>query len=484
MVNTENKLIISLMIAVMMGAIDTTIVILALPTFTAKLHTNIANSIWVIMAYLLVLAVGTTQLGRLGDIFTRRRVFIYGLLVFTIGSALCGASQTITELIGFRVIQGVGAAMIQSNSGAIVADNFPPNKRGRVFGFTGVGYNAGAMLGIVLGGVITTFIGWEYIFYINVPIGIFALVFAIQNLRKTEPASNTLDIPGVVFLGSALALIAYSAVDLASHGLRLVNELLLLAGFILMIIFILVERKVSKPLLPLRIFKIRILSFSILASFFQSLGFLAVVFIIIMYLQGIRGLSPLDSALLLSPGYVVGSILGPVFGKLTDRIGSRIPATLGIIIMMLSIIIYMMLTVSSPFIVVILASLVTGVGTSMFFPANNSAVMANSPRELYGLSSGFLRTMANIGMLGSFVISISVASISVPRYVAFEVFAGTVKSLGNVSTAFMGGIKSSLLISALILLCAALLSWNRGKEIRGEHPHSGTVTPENDLARR
>ena len=463
---SESKLIIALMIAVMMGAVDTTIVVLALPTFTVSLNSTLATSIWVIMAYLLVLAVGTTQLGRLGDILTRKRIFIYGLVAFTVGSALCGASQTITELIGFRIVQGAGAAMIQSNSGAIIAENFPANRRGRIFGYTGVGYNAGAMLGIVLGGVITTFIGWSFIFYINVPIGIFALWFAIQNIKKGEPVANTLDSPGMLMLATSLAVISYTAVDLATYGLRLVNELLLLSGVVLIIVFIAVERIVKKPLLPLKIFRIRILSFSIFASFFQSLGFLAVVFIVIMYLQGIRGLSPLGSSLLLFPGYIVGSVLGPLFGRLTDRIGSRIPASVGILTMGISILVYLTLTLTSPLYTILVASLLTGVGSSMFYPANNSAVMANSPRDLYGLSSGFLRTMSSIGMLGSFVVAISIASVNVPRYVAFEVFAGTGKLLGNVSSAFMGGIRASLLVSLAILAVAAIMSVSRGKEQR------------------
>lgn len=481
--NPESKLIIALMIAVMMGAIDTTIVILALPTFTSSLHTSLSASIWVIMVYLLVLAVGTTQLGRLGDILTRRRLFIYGLLVFTIGSGLCGASQNITELVAFRVIQATGAAMIQSNSGAIIAENFPPNKRGRIFGYIGIGYNAGAMLGIVLGGIITTFIGWEFIFYINVPIGIFALWFAIQNVKKGEPVSNRLDIPGVVLLAGSLAAIAYASVDLSTYGLRLANEILLFSGLILIVAFILVERNVSKPLLPLRIFRIRILSFSIFAAFLQSLGFLAVVFIVIMYLQGIRGLSPLDSSLLLLPGYVVGSVLGPFFGKLTDSIGSRIPATLGILIMMVSILVYLTLTVSSSFFVVIVASLITGVGSSMFYPANNSAVMANSPKDLYGLSSGFLRTMSSIGMLGSFVVAISIASITIPRSVAFEVFAGYQKLLGSVSVAFLGGLRASLIVSLLILLIACVLSFSRGNEKRGENTVVNSIPARGDSER-
>ena len=241
-------------------------------------------------------------------------------------------------------------------------------------------------------------------------------------------------------LALSLSFISYAAVDITSSGVDAFNELLIIIGLIVIVTFVMVERIVANPLLPLKIFRIRILSFSIMASFFQSLGFLAVVFIIIMYLQGIRGLSPLYSSLLLLPGYVVGSILGPYFGKLTDRIGSRIPATLGIAIMAAAIVVYLTLTIVSSLYVVLVGSFLTGTGSSMFYPANNSAVMANSPRELYGLSSGFLRTMANIGMLGSFVIAISIASISVPRYVAFEVFAGVLNSLGSVSASFMSGI--------------------------------------------
>lgn len=462
----DTGLIISLLIGVLMGAVDSTIVLLALPTITVDLKTELSDSIWIIMIYLLVIAVGTTQFGRLGDVFTRKAVFNTGLGLFTAGSALCGASSGIVELIGFRAIQACGAAMIQSNSGAIVADNFPPNKRGRVFGYTAVGYNAGAMLGIVLGGIITTFIGWRYIFYINVPIGMFALYFGLKHISKGNKIDNKLDIPGATTLGTALILISYAAVGIATSGITKLNIILFAAGFVFLLVFVSIERKVKKPLIPMKVFKIRILTFSILASFFQSLGFLAVVFIIIMYLQGIRGLTPFDSSLLLLPGYVVGSIMGPEFGKLADRIGSRIPATAGLAMMAASVLIYSTLTATSSLYIVLIGSFFTGLGSSMFFPANNSAVMANSPKELYGMSSGFLRTMANIGMLGSFVLAISIASVSVPRYVAFEVFAGVGKLLGNVSASFMGGIHAALYASLIILIVAAILSSIRGKERR------------------
>jgi EmrB/QacA subfamily drug resistance transporter len=466
-VDKDTGLIISLLIGVLMGAVDSTIVLLALPTITVDLKTELSDSIWIIMIYLLVIAVGTTQFGRLGDVLTRKVVFNTGLGLFTVGSALCGASTGIVELIGFRAIQACGAAMIQSNSGAIVADNFPPNKRGRVFGYTAVGYNAGAMLGIVLGGIITTFIGWRYIFYINVPIGMFALYFGLKHISKGNKIDNKLDIPGATTLGTALILISYAAVGIATSGITKLNIILFAAGFVFLLVFVSIERKVKKPLVPMKVFKIRILTFSILASFFQSLGFLAVVFIIIMYLQGIRGLTPFDSSLLLLPGYVVGSIMGPEFGKLADRIGSRIPATTGLAMMAASVLMYSTLTATSSLYIVLIGSFFTGLGSSMFFPANNSAVMANSPKELYGMSSGFLRTMANIGMLGSFVLAISIASVSVPRYVAFEVFAGVGKLLGKVSVSFMGGIHAALYASLIILIVAAILSSIRGKERRG-----------------
>lgn len=467
--NNENKLIAALLIGVLMGAVDSTIVLLALPTINSALNTTIQTSIWIIIIYLLITAVGTTQFGRVGDIIPRKYIFNAGLIIFTISSGLCGLSGSIYELIGFRGVQAVGAGLIQSNSGAIIADNFPPQRRGRVFGYTSFGYNAGAMLGIVLGGLITTFIGWRYIFYINVPIGIFATYIALRYLKKETPGKNKLDIPGAVLLASLLTFFSYGGIHITSNGFDGISKFFIVLGFVTTVIFIVVEKYVKKPLIPFRVFKIRILSLSILAAFLQSLGFLSVVFLIIMYLQGARGLSPFDSSLLLLPGYVIGSVLGPYFGKLTDRIGSKIPATSGLIMMGVAVLIYTQISLTSTLFIIIIASLVTGIGSSLFYPANNSAVMANSPKDLYGMSSGFLRTMSNIGMVSSFIISLSIASLSIPRYLAFEVFAGTVnlsKINSTVAQALINGIHSALYVSFAILMLGALMSAIRGVDAR------------------
>jgi len=451
----------------LMSAVDTTIVILAIPTITQDLHADLYTIIWVIILYLLVIAVFTTQLGRMGDIYGRAKFYNLGFAVFTIGSALCGASPTALYLVASRGIQGIGAAMMQANAGAIIADIFPPNMRGRAYGFTAIGWNAGATLGIVLGGFITTFFGWRYIFYINVPIGILAIILGMKYIKSQQRIKVKLDIIGMSLLLVSLSTIAYGSADIAGEGVRPLNVYLISAGLITLLAFLLVEAKQSYPIIDLRVFKgNRVFTYSLLASFLQTTGYLATAFIIIMYLQGIRGLTPLQASLLLVPGYVIASLVAPFTGKLSDRIGSRIPATIGLALMITAILVYLQLTTTSPLYVVIIASIIGGLGSSLFFPANNSAIMANAPRGFYGGASGLARTLSNIGTLLSYVIAISVASITVPRYVAFEVFLGTTNLIGGVASSFLDGLKSAFYVSLVILSIALTLSALRGKEYR------------------
>jgi MFS family permease len=197
-----------------------------------------------------------------------------------------------------------------------------------------------------------------------------------------------------------------------------------------------------------------------------------------MYLQGIRALSPLNASLLLVPGYVAGSFLGPIMGRLSDRYGSREIATMGIFFLGLAIIIYLTMTATSPLTIVLAASAVSGLGTSMFFPANNSAVMANARAGSYGSISGLLRTVQNVGLVGSYVLAISVAAASIPRKIAFEVFIGTSSLSGGVSQAFISGIDHAFYASIAILIFAGILSFIRGREIRKQaEPANSEIQP-------
>ena len=453
-----------LVLGTLMGALDSTIVVLAFPDIAKGLNSNIATTIWIILIYLLVLAVTTTPFGRLGDIYGRSRMFNSGFAVFTVGSALCGVSTNIYYLILFRAVQAIGGSLLQSNGGAIIADIFPIEERGKAFGYNSMGWTIGSMIGIVLGGIITTFIGWEYIFFINIPIGIAAFLIGIMYLKDVNRVDTRVDLGGMALMTAALSLIAFGAVDFAGSGKTHLNMSLIALGLAIFPIFIFYELQQKNPMIDLHIFEERVLRYSLLAGFFMSLGYLSVVFLVIMYLQGVRGLSPLDASLLLIPGYVVGSLLSPFMGKLSDRYGARIIATGGIVAVEIAVLLYMTLRSDSSLYIVLIASTISGLGTSMFFPANNSAVMKRAHSGSYGSLSGLLRTLQNIGVLGSFVIAISVASASVPRSVAFDIFIGTTNLTGAIAGEFIVGIDSAFIVSMVILAIAGAMSFVRGKD--------------------
>jgi len=270
------------MLGTLMGALDSTIVLLAFPTINDSLHSDLATSLWIILAYLIVIAVATTQMGRVGDIYGRCRIFNLGFVVFTIGSALCGFSTHIYLLITFRAVQAAGGAILQANSGAIIADYFPRERRGTAYGYNSLGFTAGAMLGIVLGGIITTFVSWRYIFFINIPIGIIAVLIGVKYIRDIEKTSAKLDLAGMGLLGAALVLLSSGLVNFAASGLSAFNLILSVVGAALLPVFVLYDRRLENPLIDFEALKIRVLRNAILSAFFTSVGYFSVVFLVIM----------------------------------------------------------------------------------------------------------------------------------------------------------------------------------------------------------
>ncbi len=455
------------LMGVMITAIDTTIVVLGLPVMMADLHADMVSMVWVIMAYLLVLTMFATQVGRLGDMYGRVRMYNLGFAVFTAGSVLCGLSHTGPQLIAFRVVQGLGGALVSSNSGAIIADTVPRAERGRAYGLTGIGWNVGAVLGILLGGLIITFVAWRYIFFINLPVGLFALVLSHRVLRERSPrVVQPLDPVGILLLGTALLLMLMGLTNMTGNGVTVANGGRVVAGIVLVAAFLLWERRHPAPLLSLALLRHRVLTASVLAAFFQALGAYAVMFLVIMYLQGVRGLSPFNASLLLIPGYVIGGFIGPRAGRLADRYGARLPASIGLGLQACGILLYASLTVTAPLWRVVLASAVNGIGSSFFFPANSSAVMASAPVREYGVASGLLRTLSNIGMVGSFAVALLAAAAAVSRQAAFAIFLGVSRLTPTLATSFVHGLRTALLTAIALVAVALLLSILRGKEVR------------------
>jgi EmrB/QacA subfamily drug resistance transporter len=460
--------LVVVMMGVMIAAVDTTIVVLALPVMMADLHTDLVTMVWVIMAYLLVMTVLTTQVGRFGDMFGRVRMYNLGFAVFTAGSVACGFATTGAALIAFRVAQAVGGALISSNSGAIIADTFPAAERGRAYGMTSIGYNTGAVLGILLGGLIITFINWRFIFFINLPIGVTALIMGVRVLRERSPRlARRMDLPGVALLGGGLLLFLVGLTDATGAGFTRPVAEMVAAGVVVIAAFVAWERFAQAPLLDLHLLRRRVLTASVFAASLQALGNFAILFLIIMYLQGVRGLSPFAASLLLVPGYVVGGFIGPWSGRIADRVGARTPASIGLLGQVCGVLVYATLGVATPLWVVVTAATINGIGSGFFFPANSSAVMADAPPKDYGVASGLLRTLSNVGMVTSFAVALLIASTAIPRQAAFAIFVGTTRLGAGLASAFVHGLHAALSGSIAFLALALVLSLLRGRESRG-----------------
>ncbi len=457
-----------IVIGVLMAAVDTTIVVLALPEMERALHVPLAHVVWVIIGYLLVITLLATQVGRLGDMFGRVRMYEAGFIIFIVGSALCALAVNEATIIGFRIVQGVGGALISANSGAVIADNFPAHLRGRAYGFNSAGWSVGAILGILLGGVIITYVDWRWIFWINIPAGLIAFAMALRVLHDHGPrVRQRMDWAGMLALGGGLFGVLWSMTSLATSNLAPSTIGFLVGGIVLLLVFVLLERLIRAPMVNLSLFRIPTMTPALLASLLQSLANFAVLFLVIMYLQGVRRLSPLDASLLLVPGYLLGGVVGPAAGRLSDRIGVVWPATVGLVLEKVALLLYAQLGVSTGLWLIVVASIVNGVGAGAFFPANNASVMKVAPGRAFGTASGLLRTFANVGMVFSFSVAILIAARSIPRGVAFAIFVGTFRLSPQLAGSFTSGLHAAFYASMVFMALAAVQSGYRDLSRRG-----------------
>jgi EmrB/QacA subfamily drug resistance transporter len=460
----RNLGMIVVMTGVLISAVDSTIVVLALPAIEHDLHISLSSVTWVVVGYLLVVTVLATQLGRLGDMFGRVRMYEAGFAVFVLGSLLCALAWNAASVIGFRVLQGAGAALVAANSGAIISELYPPAERGRAYGFNAFGFSLGSVLGVLLGGVIVTYVSWRWIFWINVPIGLAALGLAMRVLRdRGDRVRRRLDLPGMITLGLGLFGVLWAMTALAARPLDASQVGYLAGGVLLLAAFAVIETRRDEPVLDLSLFRIPGVAPALLASLFQSLGSFAVLFLVIMYLQGPRGLSPVSASLLMLPGYLIGAAAGPYAGRLTDRLGPVIPATAGLAVSAVALVLFAQLTTTSSLWLAAAGNVVIMIGGSFFYPANSSAVMKASPPTRLGIASGVLRTFASVGMVFSFTTAILVAARSIPRGTAFAIFVGGTTLHGHVAASFTSGLHAAFYTLTGIMALAALLSAIRGR---------------------
>ncbi len=447
-----------------MAALDSTIVILALPNMLQDLHSDLVRMTWVILGYLIVSTVLQLTFGRMADMFGRVRLYNLGFVIFTIGSVLCGIAPNDNLLIAARVVQGIGGAMLTANSMAIITEVFPANQRGQAMGINAITWGAGSVLGPVLGGLILAVSSWRWIFLVNLPIGIIATLAAYFLLHDIapNPRGERFDLLGAFLFCIGLVALLFGLMSSIGTGLFSPVVLSTLAiAVVAFSLFAIWERRVASPMLDLHLFANRRYAFSVTAATLQSLAVFAVNFLIIFYLQGVRGYNPLTAALLILPLPLLTSIVGPLGGQWADhdRFKGTTPATVGLVVQTIALVLLAFLTPNTPYIVLALALALMGLGGAFFWSPNTSTTMGAAPRNRLGVASATLNTMRNVGMVCSFALALSVAAASMPPALVNAVFLGTVGHLeAGISQAFTTAMSHAFVASAVISVIALVFS--------------------------
>src|SRR5437588_581302 len=306
--------------------LDNTIVNVALPAIEHSLHMSISSLEWIVTAYALTFAALLITGGKLGDMFGRRKMFIVGLVVFTLASLACGLAPSAGFLIGARAVQGIGAALMNPATLSIITATFPPKERGQAIGIW-AGVSALALaIGPLLGGLIVDNINWHWIFYVNVPVGVVGIVVSYFFIRESRDTSHeqSIDLPGLVTSGAALLALSYALIEGNNHGWTSPEILGLFVGAaVLLAAFILLELRQRLPMLDLSLFKIGSFVGANLVAMLVSLGMFGVFFYISLYVQNILGYSPTKAGAIFLPMTVLIILVAPIAGKLSDRVGSR-----------------------------------------------------------------------------------------------------------------------------------------------------------------
>ena len=397
-----NKWIVFAIVAVgvFMSTLDSSIVNISLPTISSYFHAPLSGAVeWVVIAYLVVIAATLLTIGRLADMAGRKAIWAAGLAIFTLGSALCGASPSLGFLIAARAFQAIGGSLLFAVSAAMLTGAFPAGERGRILGMNALIVALGVSVGPTLGGLITESLTWRWIFYVNVPLGIIGFIATLRLLREPRRGGQGRFDP----LGAALLTVGLATTTLGlSFGqewgwtsLRLIVSLVI--GVAALLAFILAERRVASPIVPLSLLRDRVFASANLSLVLSFLALFAVSFMLPFYLEQLRGFSLIESGLLLTPLPLTIAVIAPFSGRLADRIGTRWLAASGLAIACIGLALISQLTATSTISDIVWRLVVTGFGQALFQSPNNSALMGSAPRNEQGVASGFLATGRVIG---------------------------------------------------------------------------------------
>ncbi|MEN3342102.1 MAG: hypothetical protein V7644_1506 [Actinomycetota bacterium] len=431
--------------------LDNTVVNVALPSIQRDLGIAISQLEWIVTAYALVFAALMVTGGKLADLFGRRRIFVTGLTVFTLSSLACGLASSAGLLIGARAVQGIGAALMMPATLSIITATFPPRQRGQAIGIW-AGVSALALaIGPLCGGLIVDNINWNWIFFVNVPVGALGLVvsqFFIPESRDTSH-EQSIDLPGLATSGLGLFALTYALIEGNRHGWFSAEILgLFAAAAILLAAFVAVEARQRLPMLDLSLFRVGAFAGANIVALLVSLGMFGVFFFVSLYVQNILGYSPTKAGAVFLPMTLLIILVAPVAGRASDRIGSRWLMGAGMTLLGISLLLYQRVGVHTGFWTLLPQLLVGGLGMAMTMSPMTSAAMGAVPVDKAGVGSGVLNSFRQVG--GAFGIALMGA------IVASYLHAPPRSPLGKQE--YVDGLHAALLLSAGITFAAAIVA--------------------------
>lgn len=457
------KILVSISMFTFMSTLDGSIVNIALPTISKDMIVPMNQAEWIVSIYLMVVCACLLLFGKIGDSFGKIKIFRLGMIIFTIGSLLCGFNHSLGFLLFARVVQAIGASMTMATNTGIITEVFPMNERGRALGSIGAFVSLGAIAGPGLGGLILAQFSWSYIFWINVPVGIITMILSQRFLPKDITMSKQktdmlgfatfalfiLTFFGGVFLGQERGFL--TSIPLILFALAVVS----------FVLFVMVEKKVPMPLISFSIFKNKIFSMSLLTAtlIFSSNFFINVV--VPFYLQNARGLSPSYAGMLMMVFPLLMVIGSPLSGYLTDKVGPQILVLVGLALLSTTQLMYTFMTIDTPLWYYILATAIMGLGNSLFQSPNNTMVMSSVTRENLGVAGSMNSFARNLGMV------IGIASATTILYHAMSSKMGerVTTYIAERPDVFIYGMKITFLGSFLLCLVALLLTiWRIKKQ--------------------
>jgi EmrB/QacA subfamily drug resistance transporter len=459
-------------IGTLMASLDRNIVLIALPTIALDLHTSFFTLVWIVLVYWLVTASVLLNFGRLSDMFGRVKLYNMGFALFTLGSGLCSISQTGEQLILFRIIQALGAAFLFSNSAAIITDTFAENERAKALGLNQTSIVVGSVIGLVLGGFLTSYLGWRSIFWVNLPIGIFATIWSYAKLRELGVIrKEKIDWLGNTTFAGGLSMILLG-ITLATFKIINPYEIFLsiIGGLSLLVLFIIIEKKVSRPMFDLSLFKIRLFTGGNIAIFLNALARGAFTLIMSFYLQGpSMKLNSLDAGIYLIPVSIALAVFAPVSGWLYDKYKLRFFTSTGLLVSALGFFILTRIGITTSFYEVVMPLVMIGAGMGIFASPNRASIMTSVPSSRRGVSAGISTTFVMVGNSFSIGLVFLIMTNIIPLHTVEQLFSGSFQPSSSVPISnpivnkFISSIHFVFFVSAIMMLASiipSVIRWN------------------------